>query len=323
MTFYLPQIATGFYVAHVASLKDKIKLVLDEARMLVLGAQILLGFEARAFLEKSFDSLARADQTAMLVAFAVLLAAVALLMWPAAFHQISEVGNDTADTHRIATLALCWALFPFALSLAIVFFIVTRIVAGAGSAWTIAGAMFVAALFRWYGWEFLAKKEMEPPMQSQEPIKLHNKIDQVLTEIRVVIPGAQALLGFQFIAVFNESFAKLPADSKAMHFAGMILMAIATMLFMTPAAYHRIAERGEDTERFFCIASWMLLAGMAALALGLSAQFYVATRQVTDSIAVATIAAVISVLVFAGLWFGYCCARRAWGSGGHSPALAK
>jgi hypothetical protein len=305
------------------SLKDKIKLVMDEARMLVLVAQILLGFEARVFLQKSFDSLSRADRIAMLVAFAVLLAAVSLLMWPAAFHQISEAGNDTADTHRIATRALCWALFPFALSLAIVFFIVTRIVAGAGSAWTIAGAMFVAALFLWYGWEFLAKKEKELPMESQEPIELHNKIDQVLTEIRVVIPGAQALLGFQFIAVFNESFAMLPRDSKAMHFAAMILMAIATMLFMTPAAYHRIVERGEDTERFFRIASRMLLAGMAAVALGLSAQFYVATRIVSDSVAISTIAAAISVLAFAGLWFGYSCAKRLADAARNQPALAK
>jgi hypothetical protein len=62
---------------------------------------------------------------------------------------------------------------------------------------------------------------------------------------------------------------------------------------------------------------------MAALALGLSAQFYVATRKVSDSVAISTIAARISVLLFVGLSFGCCFARRAWDSGSHNPALAK
>ena len=39
--------------------------------------------------------------------------------------------------------------------------------------------------------------------------RLTNKIKHVLTECRVVLPGAQALLGFQFICVLTESFDRL------------------------------------------------------------------------------------------------------------------
>jgi hypothetical protein len=41
----------------VPALKDKIKLVMDEACMMVLGAQILLGFLARVFLSEDSSSL--------------------------------------------------------------------------------------------------------------------------------------------------------------------------------------------------------------------------------------------------------------------------
>jgi hypothetical protein len=41
----------------VPALKDKIKLVMDEACMMVLGAQILLGFLARVFFERGFERL--------------------------------------------------------------------------------------------------------------------------------------------------------------------------------------------------------------------------------------------------------------------------
>src|SRR6185369_971764 len=108
----------------MAKLSDKVKLVLDEARMLVLGAQILLGFQSRVFLEPSFQQLPRYSQIMLLIGLAVLLLAIALMMWPSTFHQISQRGNATQALHRFATQAMSAALFPFAISLAISFFAV-------------------------------------------------------------------------------------------------------------------------------------------------------------------------------------------------------
>jgi hypothetical protein len=45
----------------------------------------------------------------------------------------------------------------------------------------------------------------------------HKKIDQLLTEARVILPGAQALLGFQLAVVLTRAFDLLPAWSKALH----------------------------------------------------------------------------------------------------------
>jgi hypothetical protein len=39
----------------------------------------------------------------------------------------------------------------------------------------------------------------------------------MLTEARVVLPGVQALLGFQLISVISQSFEKLPTSSKLVH----------------------------------------------------------------------------------------------------------
>src|SRR4029078_12967774 len=105
--------------------------------------------------------------------------------------------------------------------------------------------------------------------------KLKDEVDQVLTETRVVLPGAQALLGFQFAGILMESFDKLPASSKYVHLASLALIALSTILLVTPAAYHRIVERGKETERFRRFASRMLLAAMVPLALGISSEFFV------------------------------------------------
>ena len=153
-------------------------------------------------------------------------------------------------------------------------------------------------------------------MQDQQPqansggTKLTDKIRHVLTEARVVLPGAQTLLGFQFSVFLMESFDKLPDSSRYLHFAALALVALSIVLLMTPAAYHRIAERGEETEHFHRFASRTLLAAMVPLALGLSVDFFIVARKVTESPALAAALALALLALFYGLWFGFTAYRR-------------
>lgn len=47
----------------MARLKDKVQNALDEARLLILGTQVLLGFQYRAAFERGFDKLSRSERT--------------------------------------------------------------------------------------------------------------------------------------------------------------------------------------------------------------------------------------------------------------------
>src|SRR5205085_11902716 len=110
--------------------KDYVKLSLDEARMLVLGAQILLGFEYRTFLEKGFDELPTLSQDLRLVSLVAILLTMLLLMWPASYHQPVEDGEAPRGAQPFSTLVMCWALLPFALALGIDIYVVAQKVAG-------------------------------------------------------------------------------------------------------------------------------------------------------------------------------------------------
>ena len=65
-------------------LPHKVQHVLDESRLLIIGAQVLLGFQSRAAFEPGFERLSRAAQYLNLGALGLMLAAVALLIAPAA-----------------------------------------------------------------------------------------------------------------------------------------------------------------------------------------------------------------------------------------------
>jgi hypothetical protein len=140
--------------------------------------------------------------------------------------------------------------------------------------------------------------------------RLKDKIEQVLLEARVVLPGAQALLGFQFVTMFMDGFEALPLSSKYIHLASLALMALTIIFLMSPAAFHRIVEKGEETERIHSFASSMLLAAMVPLPLGMSGDFFVVVRKVTGSESLAIGGSAIMLLFFYSLWFGFTIYRR-------------
>jgi hypothetical protein len=126
----------------------------------------------------------------------------------------------------------------------------------------------------------------------------------VLEEARMVLPGIQALFGFQLIAVFNQRFAAdLPFSQQVIHLIALLLTAISAALIMTPAAYHRQAERGRVSRYFIRLASRLLTLAMAPLMAGICLDaFVVAHLILRDFLAAAFVAAGLFCL-FSGLWF--------------------
>jgi hypothetical protein len=305
----------------VAKLKDKIQNALDEGRMLVLGSQVLLGFQYRSAFEPGFEKLAVSSQYLKLGALCLMLIALGLLLAPGAHHRIVEEGEDTRQLHRFTTKVMDYALLPFAVALGLDVYVSAERTLGRAAALTIGLGASLLALFLWYGLELKRRGEREPEIKEEQEMskekdsesggaKIKDKIKHVLTECRVVLPGAQALLGFQFVTTLMEAFEKLPSSSKYAHLASLVLVAVSIVFLMTPAAYHRIVERGEETEHFHRFASRMLIAAMVPLALGVSGDLFVVVRKITESATSAIASAAVSLLFFYGLWFGFTLYRR-------------
>src|SRR5260370_2587054 len=115
----------------MASLKEKIKVALDESRMLVLGAEILLGFHFRVVFEPAFERLPPSSQYLKMAALLILLARIALVMAPGSYHRIVCSGNDTRDVHQFATTVMDVALVPFIIAFSFAFYLSTGRVLGA------------------------------------------------------------------------------------------------------------------------------------------------------------------------------------------------
>jgi hypothetical protein len=138
---------------------------------------------------------------------------------------------------------------------------------------------------------------------SREELSLNDAATHVLEECRTVVPGMQALFGFQLIAVFSTVFAdKLSPAERIVHLAAIVLVTIAIILVMAPAAVHRQMKPREISLRFIVISSRLLVASMAPLAISICLDVYLVARVITDSASIAgTIAAPLFV-AFVVFW---------------------
>ena len=296
----------------MAELKDKIKIALDESRMLVLGTQILLGFQFRSAFEPAFEQLPKSSQYLKMLGLMILLVAITLIMAPGSYHRIVRAGSDAEDVHQFATTMMDVALIPFLVAFALDFYISLGRILGTAAGLVGGASVAITCMVFWYGLGWLSRSRQDRRKKGQQvqhtPLK--TKIDQALTEARVVLPGAQALLGFQLVTMFMDGFDKLPNISKFIHIGSLALIAVTMILLMTPAAYHRIAERGEDTKRVHQVASTFLMIAMITLPLGICGDVYVVMHKATQSVATSVTCASVALAIFYGTWFGFTTYRR-------------
>jgi hypothetical protein len=150
-------------------------------------------------------------------------------------------------------------------------------------------------------------KENGPELEKES---LKDAMRNVIEEARVIIPGIQALFGFQTMAVLNNRFDDLPSEIKAAYLVALGLLVVAIGLLMTPAAYHRLAEPGQVSRTMINRSSTLITAGLVPLMFALAIDVHVVVVAAIDNNAIGFGAAAATFLFLAGLWFGFPLSQR-------------
>lgn len=162
-------------------------------------------------------------------------------------------------------------------------------------------------MLRFHVTELIALESNASDLAVSEELKkvsLEQEASYILEEARMVVPGLQALFGFQLIAVFNERFsAELSRGEQGLHLGAVVLVAISLMLIMAPAAYHRQAERGVISRYFLDRASSVLTWAMAALMFAISMDIYLVARLILKGTLMSSVIALVLLVALAWLWF--------------------
>ncbi len=293
-------------------LGEKLKTALSENRLLILGTQVLFGFQFNGIFQEQFAQLPLLARALECSGLTLLMLSVAFLIAPSMEHRIVERGQNSPRVLNVATFFAGWALLPLSIALAFDTCVAMELMLGT-TAGIVSGCLFfVVALTFWYVLAFaLKRKEAKmPEQQSTEATPLATQVDQLLTEARLIIPGAQALLGFQLTVTLTKAFSELPVEAKGAHAVALCCLGLAVLLLMSPASLHRIAFNGEDDPQFVAIGSWFVTLAPLPLAFAIALDTYVAAGRAVQSPTTAIALASAAIVALLGAWYGYPAWRR-------------
>jgi Family of unknown function (DUF6328) len=152
-------------------------------------------------------------------------------------------------------------------------------------------------------------ERVEDEERAEDPKqRLEREHNELLQELRSLIPGAQVLLGFLLAISFTNQFGDLTDGERYVYYGTLVSTAVALVLFMAPAAHHRLRFREGDKDYLLRKANREAIAGTVASSLALTGVFYLVTDLVFG--APEAILASVAFLAFAAWrWWSYALLR--------------
>jgi len=287
-------------------LEFALKTSLDELRMQMLGVQVLFGFQFQGLFQDNFESAPRSVRAVDAAALIFTIVVLGLILAVPAQHRIVEAGADTLRLFRVSLRYAKYALSPLGAAIACDLYVATRASFGSTTSIVFAAAAFLFAISAWYVVGLLIRPKQHlhgTPAMLERKTSLHTKIEQMLTEARVILPGAQALLGFQLIVMMNKTFEQLPLSVQRVHLIALLNIVLAIILMIMPAAIHRLAFEGEDDPTLHALGSRIITIALLPLAFAISCDMGVALFKLIGDIAIASFGALLVGLTLVGLWY--------------------
>lgn len=124
---------------------------------------------------------------------------------------------------------------------------------------------------------------------------------ELLEELRTILPGVQVLFAFLLTAPFSARFTELDEFGRDLYTASVVGTALAMVVFLTPASYHRIAPRRDRAARLRT-AIRLTVAGMLVLAISVTTVVFTVVRFIFGSGVASTVAAALAGTILV-LWY--------------------
>ena len=136
-----------------------------------------------------------------------------------------------------------------------------------------------------------------------EASRLDRELLELLNELRVVLPGVQALFAFLLIVPFNDRFAGVTGRERTVYVVALVAAAVACVLFTTAPAFHRLRFRCHDKAQLLRVGNRCAIAGMVALAVSMVAAVFLVTEVLLGAGVALAVTAVVAVPMALLWWF--------------------
>ena len=132
--------------------------------------------------------------------------------------------------------------------------------------------------------------------------RLDRNLQELLGELRVILPGVQVLFAFLLVVPFNQRFEEVSAFQKYLYLGTLVCAAAASACLIAPSIHHRITFRTQDKEHLVARANRLTIVGGVFLALAMTGAIWLITGYLYGD-TITAVAAVVVAGMFAVLWY--------------------
>ena len=170
-------------------LHKKLKLALNENRLLILGTQVLFGFQFNGIFQELFVELPYPWRVLESCGLTLLMVSIAFLVAPSMHHRLVEGGRDNARVLKLAADFAGFALLPLTFALAFDMFVAVAWTIGLVTGIVIGAIFFLVAILSWYALGFVLRSE-KPAMAKDKTVRtpLDVQVDQLRRDARAEHP---------------------------------------------------------------------------------------------------------------------------------------
>ena len=143
---------------------------------------------------------------------------------------------------------------------------------------------------------------MDEERRETEKERLDRNLNELLGELRVIMPGVQVLFAFLLVVPFNQRFTDITAFERDVYYVTLLATALATAFLMAPGSIHRLQFRADDKEWIVFTGNRLAIIGFAILGVAVtSAVLFVLHFVYSDTLAIVT--TIVTGTLIAVLWF--------------------
>jgi hypothetical protein len=140
-------------------------------------------------------------------------------------------------------------------------------------------------------------------MEEDQRERLNRQLDQLVDQIRIILPGVTVLLAFLLTLPFTNRFGVVTGSERIVYYVTFLATAASVGLLVALPAYHRQRFQQREKDNVVRIGNELAIAAIGLLAVSLVGVVYLVSA-VLFSVALAVPAAVLAAGWYAWFWFG-------------------
>ena len=143
---------------------------------------------------------------------------------------------------------------------------------------------------------------MTAPVPKESPAPPDEGLTDLLSEIRLLVPGTLILVAFLIALPFNSGYTTISRRDNAIYVALFICAMISLLVFIAPAAQHRLMSPLTDRAAFKRSVNRQVVIGLIPLSAAITLATYFVIADVVSDLAAVIVAGIVG-LAIAVLWW--------------------